>query len=112
MKVKCPICGEIIEIPKNTIEKTNTKSTNLESVNQASSVEPSLLQVGNILLRQNKIIQGLKQLTRLTTYFEGKCVVCGFEGRMDWQATKTDETWGLLCDKCGLVVEKKLGEVE
>jgi len=77
-----------------------------------NGVEPSLLKVENLLLRKNKIIQNLKQLTRLTTDFEDKCAICHFEGRMDWQVTLHDGTWGLLCDKCGLIVEKKLGAVE
>jgi len=70
------------------------------------------LQVENILLKQSKIIQNLKQLTRLTTHFEDKCIVCGFQGRMDWQATLHDDSWGLLCENCGLAIEKKLGVVE
>ena len=77
-----------------------------------NGVKPILLQVGDILLRQNKIIQNLKELTRLTTYFEGKCAICGFQGRMDWQVTRHDDTWGLLCGKCGLILQKKLGEIE
>jgi len=38
-------------------------------------------------------------------------MVCGFEGRMDWQVTLHDGTWGLLCDDCGLKLEKQLEEV-
>lgn len=52
------------------------------------------------------------KLERLTTYFEDKCVVCGFQGRMDWQATFHDGSWALLCDNCGVELSKKLGEVE
>lgn len=79
---------------------------------QPSSVTPILLKTENLLLKQKKIFQNLKELTRLTSDFEGKCEICGFTGRMDWQATLHDGSWGLLCDKCGLIVEKKLGEVE
>lgn len=100
------------EEEKNGLEKTEVSSNNLKITKQTASVEPSLLKVENLLLRQNKTIQNLKQLTRLTTDFEDKCVICHFEGRMDWQVTQHDGTWGLLCDKCGLTVEKKLGAVE
>ena len=41
------------------------------------------------------------KLERLTTDFQDKCVRCGFQGRMHWQVTLHDGTWGLLCDECG-----------
>jgi hypothetical protein len=43
-----------------------------------------------------------KELARLTINIVDKCVGCGFQGRMDWQVTMPDDSWGLLCDKCGL----------
>jgi hypothetical protein len=47
-------------------------------------------------------------LQRLTGLFEDRCVVCGFKGALDWQANKFDGSWGLLCDRCGLELEKRL----
>jgi len=52
------------------------------------------------------------KLERLTTNIQDKCVVCGFEGRMDWQVTLHDGSWGLLCGECGVKLSKRLGEVE
>ena len=40
------------------------------------------------------------KLERLTADFQDKCVGCGFEGRMGWQVTLHDGTWGLLCSEC------------
>ena len=48
------------------------------------------------------------KLEHLTTLFEDKCCLCGFKGRMDWQATFHNQTWALLCDKCGLELGKRL----
>jgi len=64
---------------------------------------------------KQKILWGLdisqvKSLARLTTCFEGTCVVCGFRGRLDWQATEHDGTWALLCGSCGEQLAKKLGD--
>jgi len=47
-------------------------------------------------------------LQRLTGLFEDKCAACGFQGILDWQANKFDGSWGLLCDRCGLELEKRL----
>jgi hypothetical protein len=53
-------------------------------------------------------ISQFKSLTRLTTYFDGVCEKCGFKGKMDYQITMLDDTWGLLCEKCGRELEKVL----
>lgn len=50
------------------------------------------------------------KLERLVGDFQDKCVICHFEGRMDWQVTKHDSTWGLLCASCGDKLSKKLQE--
>jgi len=49
-----------------------------------------------------------KKLERLTPDFQDRCVVCGLQGRMDWQITRHDDSWGLLCGSCGEKVEKRL----
>jgi len=61
---------------------------------------------------QPKEEKAVVSLVRLTTHFEDKCFKCGFQGTMDWQANFTDGTWGLLCEKCGLELEKQLGRIE
>lgn len=47
-------------------------------------------------------------LTRLNSLFEDKCLVCSFTGRMDWQVDLHDGTWSMLCERCGLELEKRL----
>jgi predicted transcriptional regulator len=56
--------------------------------------------------------ENVLQLERITSNVQDKCVTCGFSGRMDWQITFNDGSWGTLCDKCGLRLEEKLGAVE
>jgi hypothetical protein len=57
-------------------------------------------------------VKDVRELVRLTTLFEDRCQVCGKTGRMDWQATLHDGTWGLLCGDCGLRLSKELGKIE
>jgi len=52
------------------------------------------------------------KLERLDPSFKDKCVVCGFSGPMDWQATSHDGSWGLLCGSCGDKLGNKLQEVK
>jgi hypothetical protein len=49
-------------------------------------------------------------LKRLTLDFQDTCAVCGFKGRMSWQATKYDNSWALLCGSCGDKLDKKQQE--
>jgi hypothetical protein len=59
------------------------------------------------------IASNTEELVRLTTDFGIEtCVLCGFKGRMDWQATLHDGSWGLLCADCGCKLAKKMREVE
>jgi hypothetical protein len=51
--------------------------------------------------------RNFKQLVRLTTPIIDKCAVCGFQGRMDCQVTMPDDSWALLCGKCGLELTEK-----
>jgi len=54
-----------------------------------------------------------EHLDRLTSGFQDKCIVCGFQGTMDWQATDHDGSWALLCQKCGdRLFEKTQSNVE
>lgn len=61
---------------------------------------------------QNLEFHNYKELIRLTTHFTDKCVFCQKEGPMDWQVTLHDGTWGLLCEDCGLKLEKQMREAD
>jgi len=50
------------------------------------------------------------KLERLTMNYQDKCVACGFRGRMEWQATCRNGSWGLLCEECGIELEKRLND--
>jgi len=76
-------------------ESTPEKTDNLKSV------QYPLFTVDEVL-----------KLERLTTNIKDECVACGFQGRMDWQVTLHDQTWNMLCDQCGLKLNKQLREVE
>jgi hypothetical protein len=54
------------------------------------------------------LAKNMLSVVRLTGLFEDKCVVCGFQGALDWQVNKFDGSWGLLCKRCGLELEKRL----
>jgi len=56
------------------------------------------------------IVDRLEKLERLEGTWEDKCVLCSFSGRMDYQVTFHDQTWGLFCGDCGLKIEKRLND--
>ena len=89
--------------------KTVNSAINELSQNQASLAEKPSEKTDNYEIVQ---FPNFKSLVRLTTYFEDKCARCGFKGKMDYQVNLVNGTWGLLCEKCGLELEKKLGEIE
>jgi hypothetical protein len=78
----------------------------------SQSSQPSQIENPLPLEVQPKEEKAIVSLVRLTTYFEDKCFKCGVYGKMDWQINKTDGTWALLCEKCGLELEKQLGRIE
>lgn len=57
------------------------------------------------------LVPNVKELVRLRMDFQDRCIVCGFRGRMDFQANQFDGSWGLLCGNCGRKLEQKLSEV-
>jgi predicted transcriptional regulator len=93
---------------------------------QCGSSEPSKERVsesGNkpnlLLLNENRSeisLDGLAsktlKLERLVGLFMDKCVSCGKYGRMDFQITEHNGSWGLLCDKCGLELGKRVNRNE
>ncbi len=56
------------------------------------------------------IVKDVKKLVRLTANTQGKCKMCEVTGRMDWEATKHDGKWSLLCSDCGFELQRKLRE--
>lgn len=54
------------------------------------------------------LVSKTKSITRLTSEYNDKCFLCGFNGRMDWQATLFNGSWGLLCDSCGQKLTERL----
>jgi hypothetical protein len=117
--------------PSKTTSLTSlTSQTSLDTVNQGQKEEskselseekPSMLDapgssqktVNSEVSEQSEVsLEGVASnaasLVRLTGLFEDKCVICGIRGRMEWQVNNHDGTWGLLCDRCGLELEKKL----
>lgn len=55
-------------------------------------------------------IDEVLKLERLTTNIQDTCVLCGFQGRMDWQVTQHNGEWGMFCGQCGHKVADKLKE--
>lgn len=62
------------------------------------------------VLTSSSSIKDVKELVRLTANTHGECILCGIKGRMDWQVTKHNGEWGLLCSDCGLGLQQQLGE--
>jgi len=52
--------------------------------------------------------EDVRELVRLSSNVQDKCVVCGFKGRMDWQVTLHDGSWGLLCEECGFKLSEAI----
>ncbi len=59
-------------------------------------------------LSSSRLINDVKELVRLTLNTQGKCLLCEVQGRMDWQVTKHNSDWGLLCSDCGFKLQKHL----
>jgi len=86
------------EVPSQTQSHFSMKSGESgENRKSGVGLERGPIQAENVL-----------KLERLTTNIQDKCMGCGSNGRMDWQVTLHDGTWGLLCAECGLKLSKKL----
>lgn len=72
------------------------------------SVEKQLKQLGILETPNEK--GTIIQFTRLTVDVQDKCMKCSFCGRMDFQADYADGTYGLFCGKCGLEIQKEIGD--
>lgn len=71
-------------------------------------VTPAPTPIIKLSPKLEEMIPNVKELVRLGALTEDKCCICGFKGRMEWQVTLHDGTWNMLCDKCGLALEKQL----
>ncbi len=50
------------------------------------------------------------KLERLTGRYEDRCASCNTSGSIDWQVTYHDDSWGLLCGRCGDILLNKIRE--
>ena len=100
------------EQPKSEVSEVIPSQHSLPSTiqNSVKSEVSEESEVSEVTLEG--IASKVLKLERLTGNFEDKCVACGFTGRMDWQATFHNQTWTLLCDKCGLELGKRLNKNE
>jgi hypothetical protein len=101
--------------PENIFEKFFLyKNENFSDIHLSDSETPSaeraIEKTENLKIVQfpNFNVNDVLKLERLTTDIQDKCMGCGSNGRMDWQVTLHDGTWGLLCAECGLKLSKKL----
>lgn len=53
-------------------------------------------------------VADVSKLERLTVNIQNKCIECGFSGRVGWQVTLHDGSWGMLCGKCGDRLAEKM----
>jgi len=93
------------------------KNSKISNIGLSDS-KPSLTERTEEKTEKYKIVQfpnfkleDVLKLERLGPGFNDKCVNCGFEGPMDYQATLHNGSWGLLCAACGIKIAQKLGEV-
>jgi predicted transcriptional regulator len=100
--------------PSPTPAQKRSSEPSKESISDSENKPNSFLLTENRAKNSlEDIIFNTKELGRLTTDFGiGTCALCGFKGRMDWQATHHDGSWDLLCADCGCKLAKKMREVE
>ena len=112
------------KMEEKNVEKDNHAPQQLDKLSYLVTSEEEASPTSNIIENSEEkktvgekdsnlvILEGLavqtKKLERLTPDFQDRCVVCGLQGRMDWQITRHDDSWGLLCGSCGEKVEKRL----
>jgi hypothetical protein len=56
----------------------------------------------------NLVTTGAEELIHLEGDWQDRCVHCGVNGKMRYQLNQPDGSWGLLCEKCGLKLEKPI----
>jgi hypothetical protein len=97
---------------KHFLDENQNSSVNVLSPSESPTVKSAQEKTDNQKIVQfpNFNVNDVLKLERLTGDFQDKCVLCGFSGRMDWQATCHDQSWGLLCGDCGLALGKRLNQ--
>ena len=90
-----------------TEEKAET-SPRTSGVSEESEVSEVILGASAKQVKVEELVDKTASLVRLTSRFEDKCVVCSYQGQMDWQLTQHDGSWGLLCGKCGDLLAQKI----
>jgi hypothetical protein len=60
----------------------------------------------------DELVEKTNVIVRLQEETQGECVCCHSKGRLDWQVTLFDDSWGLLCGGCGDKIAEKLRERE
>lgn len=92
---------------KRTLTPSSTSETSCSTLEKEENNIQKGLNTPKELSSLSDLVTHTQKLERLTTNIQGKCVVCGFEGRMDWQVTLHDGTRGLLCGECGHSLAKQ-----
>lgn len=93
-----------------TEERPSVLDTPREGQNNVQTVVSEHTEVSEGSLEA--LAKNTLSLERLTGLFEDKCVLCGFQGALDWQVNKFDGSYGMLCDRCGLELGKRLNPRE
>jgi len=98
---------------KYFLDEKQNSSVNVLSPSNSPAIESAQEKTDNqeIVQFPNFSIDDVLKLERLKGDFQDRCVSCGFQGRMDWQVTKHDDSWGLLCGRCGDKLGKELQNV-
>ena len=97
-----PTTSEVSEVIPEAPVPDDSQKTVKSEVSEESEVSEDTLEV---------LAHKTKSLLRLPPgEFEDRCYACHFQGPMDWQVTMQDETWALLCGKCGDRLAEKIGK--
>lgn len=104
-----------VQEPKTT---ESMEKNNGDNVEKGIGTPQELSNLSNLVTNGKAVsledlVSKTKELVRLTTDFGIEtCVSCGFKGRLDWQITLFDSSWGLLCGSCGEKVAERLNKNE
>lgn len=91
-----------------TEEKPPVLISPVEGQNTVKTVVSEQTEVTEVSLET--LAPKVQKLERLAVNCQGTCLVCSVNGRMDWQATFKDNSWGLLCGDCGDQLGKRLND--
>lgn len=114
-------CINIEVTPEEVYEEYFSDTKQDFSVNSLSPIQTSLVESIENKTQNEEIVQypqnsiealatQILKLEPVTTNIQDRCFVCGFQGRMDLQATARDGTYGFLCAHCGQKLQEKVKE--